>query len=216
MELDQTKKQHDLEMARQRERIESDFKREITQLNKEIQNREMAIDAYKNHAEAAGRKLDEAQRNFDKSIKAMEVKEESRQQQLNDLQRQLEVANSQVEKLSQTREQQRHRILRLTMQAQGELGDDVDTVIRRIIHESGRLANELEAVTTKYRFELEDAASLRKQLDIAQSARVIAETELKRRTTDFRKLTDTFEAYLGVCSFICISHASHIRRSRLR
>lgn len=117
MELDQTKKQHELEMVRQRERIEGDFKREMVQLNKEIQNREMAIDAYKNQAEAAARKLEEAQRAFDKATRAMEVKEESRQQQLVDLQRQLEIANAQVEKLSQTREQQRHRILRLTMQA---------------------------------------------------------------------------------------------------
>ena len=116
MELDQTKKQHELEMVRQRERIEGDYKRDMTQLNKEIQNREMAIDAYKNQAEAAARKLEEAQRAFDKATRAMEVKEESRQQQLVDLQRQLEIANAQVEKLSQTREQQRHRILRLTMQ----------------------------------------------------------------------------------------------------
>jgi hypothetical protein len=74
-----------------------------------------------------------------------------RQQQITELQRQLEAANAAVEKLSQTRESQRHRILRLTMQARGELGDDVDAIIRRLHHEATRLATDLETMTTKYR-----------------------------------------------------------------
>jgi hypothetical protein len=78
MELDQTRKQHELELARQKEHVEGESKREIAMLNKEVQSREMMIDAFKIQTDTATRKLEEAQRQFEKQTRSLEVKEESR------------------------------------------------------------------------------------------------------------------------------------------
>jgi hypothetical protein len=78
MELDQTRKQHELELARQKEHVEGESKREIAMLNKEVQSREMMIDAFKIQTDTATRKLEEAQRQFEKQTRSLEVKEETR------------------------------------------------------------------------------------------------------------------------------------------